>query len=140
MFHKLIALMVFTALLAACAPAAVEPSTPGAPEAPNQGNGEVRGNVFIDRTELLTMESFPPQFLLVIEGNLPDPCHNLRLLVNEPDAENNIHVEAFSVVDPDAMCIQVLEPFQESLNLGSYPDGEYTLYLNGEEIAQFSTP
>jgi hypothetical protein len=140
MFHKLIAFMALTVLLAACAPAAVEPTPGGAPEAPNQGNGEVRGSVFIDRTDLLTMESFPPQFLLVIEGNLPDPCHELRVQVNEPDADNRIFVEAFSVRDPDAMCIQVLEPFQENVNLGSYPDGEYTLFLNGEEIAKFSSP
>jgi hypothetical protein len=140
MFHKLTLLLVLSLLLAACAPAAVEPSAPEAPGVPDQGNGDMRGNVFIDRTNLLTMESFPLQFMLEIAGNLPDPCHELRVQVNEPDAENRIFVEVFSVVDPDTMCIQVLQPFQEYVNLGSFPDGEYTLFLNGDEIAKFSTP
>jgi hypothetical protein len=140
MFQKLIALLILTILLAACAPAAVEPSAPEAPGAPDTGNGEMRGNVFIDQTNLLTMESYPPQFLLQISGNLPDPCHELGVVVNEPDAENRIFVEAFSIADPEAMCIQVLQPFQENVNLGSFPDGEYTLFLNGEEIVKFSTP
>jgi hypothetical protein len=140
MFQKITALFILIMLLVACSPAAVEPTPPEAPGAPAPGNGEMRGNVFIEQTNLLTMESFPPQFMLQISGNLPDPCHELRVQVDEPDADNRIFVEAFSVVDPDAMCIQVLEPFQENVNLGSFPEGEYTVFLNGEEVTKFRTP
>jgi hypothetical protein len=96
-----------------------------------------RGEVSISSAELLIMESYPLQVRLVIEGTLPTPCHKLRVEVSEPDAQNVIAVEAYSLVDPSEICIQVLEPFEESISLGSYPDGTYTVTLNGEEVGEF---
>jgi hypothetical protein len=99
-----------------------------------------RGNVFIDSTEILIMESFPLQFSLIIDGNLPTPCHQLRANLSEPDAQNRINVELFTLVDPTHICIQVLKPFSENIPLGSFPDGTYTIVLNGQEIGQIKTP
>jgi len=97
-----------------------------------------RGEVSITSQELLIMESYPLQVALLIKGTLPTPCHRLRVEVSEPDIQNFIAVEAYSLVDPDQNCIQVLEPFDENIPLGSYPDGSYTVTLNGEEVGEFT--
>lgn len=99
-----------------------------------------RGEVFIDEMQILTMESFPPQFLLQISGSLPTPCHHLRADMSEPDAQNRIMVEVYSLTDPDTACIQVLEPFQQGINLGSLPQGSYTVLVNGEQVAEIEAP
>jgi len=97
-----------------------------------------RGEVSITSQELLIMESYPLQVALLIKGTLPTPCHRLRVEVSEPDIQNIIAVEAYSLVDPSQNCIQVLEPFDENISLGSYPDGSYTVTLNGEEVGKFT--
>lgn len=111
---------------------------PEQPFAPLPGDANLqRGNVFIENAELLSMESYPVQFLLSITGALPTPCHQLRVVVSPPDAENKIAVETYSVVDPNMMCTQVLKEFSQGINLGSFPAGQYEVWLNGEKIAEF---
>ena len=97
----------------------------------------VRGQAFLDSVELITMESNPLQFALALKGNLPTPCHQLRVAVSPPDAQNKIAVDVYSVVDPNAICVQVIEPFDTNYQLGSYPAGHYTLWVNGEQVAEF---
>ena len=96
-----------------------------------------RGTVYLDSADLLTLESYPLQFSLALAGNLPTPCNHLRVAVSPPDAENKIVVNVYSVVDPNAVCIQMLEAFEVSIPLGSYPSGHYTLWVNGEQVAEF---
>ena len=98
----------------------------------------IRGEVFIDRQEILLMESYPVQVALQVSGNLPTPCHMLRAEVSEPDSENNINVELFSLSEPGVICVQVLQPFETSIPLGSYTEGDYTVYVNGEKVSEFS--
>ena len=102
--------------------------------------GMDRGQVFVDETQLLVMESFPPQYLLQVSGSLPTPCHSVRASISEPNAQNQINVEVFSLVDPNLTCVQVLEPFQTGINLGSLPQGSYTVLLNGEQVAEIEAP
>jgi hypothetical protein len=89
--------------------------------------------------DLLIRESFPPQIALTLNGELPTPCHQLRVLVNEPDADNRIDVEAYTVVNPDLACIQVVEPFEATLDLGTYPSGHYSVWVNDEPAAEFDS-
>lgn len=163
----LIALLILT-LLAACAPTQTPlPDTPvdssstpqnskppvgltplpGNPVSPKTDDvfprhgdsGMVSGAVFIDSIELLTMESYPLQFSLALTGNLPTPCNQLRVTVNPPDAEKNIHVEVYSLSAPDTVCSAVLQPFTENIPLGSFPGGHYTVWVNGEQVAEFDS-
>lgn len=76
---------------------------------------------------------------VVLQGNLPDPCHRLRVVVTPPDAKNVINLDVYSVVDPGVACITVLKPFTASIPLGSYSDDEvYTVMVNGELLGEFS--
>lgn len=143
-------------MMAACAPAAhptpspdvpvSSENTPGAeaPPAPYLPQAQdatlQRGPVFLDSADLLVMESFPPQFLLSLAGSLPTPCHMLRVNVVQPDAENAIAVEVYSVVDPNVTCIQVLQSFSQGINLGSFPAGRYRVQINAEKTLEFDAP
>lgn len=98
-----------------------------------------RGNVYleIEQSSIVMAESFPVQVSLTLSGSLPTPCHQLRVIVSEPDAENKINVEVYSVVDPEVMCITVLAPFTSRVELGSYESGHYEVYVNGELMGEF---
>lgn len=96
-----------------------------------------RSEAYIRSRDLLTMESYPLQFMLSIKGNTPSPCHQLRVLVNAPDFENKILVEVYSVADPNKVCAQVLSPFEVNVPLGSFAPGYYILLINGEQAAEF---
>lgn len=110
------------------------------PYAPQPADSSLtRGEVFIQEQGLLIRESYPPQISLSFSGELPTPCHQLRVHVNEPDEKNNINVEAYSVVNPDMMCTQVLEPFQASIDLGTFPSGHYSVLVNGELAGEFDS-
>ena len=98
-----------------------------------------RGNVFIQEYGLMIRESFPPQISLPFSGELPTPCHQIRALVSAPDDENKIIADIYSVVDPNMMCTQVLKPFQENIDLGTFPTGHYTVWINGEMAGEFDT-
>jgi hypothetical protein len=109
------------------------------PYAPRPGDeAKQRGEVYIDSHDILILESFPPQFRLQVTGSLPTPCHELRAVVDEPDEQNQIHVEMYSLVDPAITCAQVLEPFEASISLGSFESGSYTVFVNGEQVGEIN--
>ena len=118
-------LMSILFVLTACGPVTERPvSNTGQPTSqtgdfiPSPADSNLmRGNVFLDSTELLTMESYPLQFMLALKGSLPTPCHQLRVAVNPPDTDNKIVVDVYSVANPDEMCVQMLEPFEENIPL-----------------------
>ena len=116
------------------------PTQSGDPYAAQTGDVNLlRGNVYLESAELLTLESFPPQYGLALTGNLPDPCHHLRVQVAAPDASNRIFLDVYSVADPDAMCVQMLQPFDASVPLSTsgLSAGHYTVWVNGEKIGEF---
>ncbi|HLE52366.1 MAG TPA: hypothetical protein VI755_09895 [Anaerolineales bacterium] len=150
-------LFISELLLAACAGQSIpgtgaypEPGSPGdiivaspypgfeqpypAPWEPAVGDENlVRGEVFIEEQEVIVLESFPPQFMLKLSGALPTPCHQLRVKVNDPNPQNQVQVEVYSLAKPDEICIQVLKPFEESIPLGSYTSGKYEVLVNGKQ-------
>ena len=66
-------------------------------------------------------------------------CHELRVVIGEPDAGKMIDIEVYSVTDPDAVCAQVVEPVEVSIPLGSFPAGHYTVRVNGQEAGEFDS-
>jgi hypothetical protein len=100
-------------------------------------NSLKRGNVFIDKSELLVMESGPVQIALLLKGALPTPCNQLRVVASPPDEQNRIQVDVYSVINPTQICIQVLEPLDANVGLGSFPAGHYSVWVNGEKIGEF---
>lgn len=95
-----------------------------------------RGEVFIDSSELVLRESNPMQVALLVRGNLPTPCHQLAYVVNPPDANNQVMVELYSQYDASVMCIQVLQPFEQIIELGNFENEDFKVILNGEDIGE----
>jgi hypothetical protein len=96
-----------------------------------------RSEVYLESVDLVAMTSEPPQFSLLIKGNLPTPCHQLRVVSHEADAQNRIMLEVYSLANPQAVCVQMLQPFEQSIQLGSFPAGHYTVWINGKQVAEF---
>ena len=110
------------------------------PFLPKPGDEKLlRANIFINEASLVIRESYPPQISLSLGGNLPTPCHQLRVEIASPDQENKVVVDAYSVVDPNVVCIQVLEPFQEYIDLGTFSSGHYSVWVNGELAGEFDS-
>jgi hypothetical protein len=143
--------LALVALIAACSPNPTD--TPVSSDQPNgnSSSGQLsfvpepadisltRGEVIINSTDLLVMESFPPQFMLSLKGNLPTPCHHMRAAVDPPDADNKIMVDVYTVSNPDMMCAQVLQPFSETIELGTFPGGHYSVWVNGQLAGEFDS-
>jgi hypothetical protein len=155
---KLPILFLMILLVTACAPVpqpTIEPDTPVTsppvdtmpspeplknPFAPQPGDTNLtHGTVFLNEASLVIRESFPPQISLTLKGDLPTPCNQLRVEIHKPDADKKIVVDAYSVIDPDQVCTQVLQPFEEFIDLGTFPTGHYTVWVNGTLAGEFDT-
>lgn len=117
-----------------------EPTQDPNPFAPVADDANLtRAEVFLQESSLVIRESFPPQISLSLKGDLPTPCHQLRVQIGSPDSNNKISIEVYSVVDPDMMCTQVIQPFEENVSLGTYPTGHYSVFVNGEPAGEFDS-
>jgi hypothetical protein len=143
-----ISLLILT--IAGCAlipdlppPATPTPSAPSVPPSgyePQPGDDKLkRDQVFLgmENSRLVIGESFPAQVSAILNGNLSDPCHQLRVVVTFANAQNQINLEVYSVFDPSVACITVLKPFTASIPLGSYSNSQYTVMVNGERLGLF---
>lgn len=94
----------------------------------------IRGPVYLSETQIYVLESYPMQVRLQLKGDLPTPCHQLRAVVSEPDNQDRINVELYSLVEPNLACSQLLESFDVTVSLGSYTGGSFTVWVNGEKV------
>jgi hypothetical protein len=139
--------LLLAVVLGGCAPSPDSPVTSETPSQPGQSDylpspadgSLTRSGVYLGSVDLLTLESFPLQFMLILKGNLPTPCHQLRIAVNPPDTTDKIVVDVYSVANPDDICAQVLESFEVNYPLGSFPAGRYSLWVNGEMAVEFDS-
>lgn len=125
-------------------PEEVKPAEPGPVDhefSPVPGDEKLtRGNVFVDESQIILLESYPVQVKLQLEGNLPTPCHLLRAVITPPNDDNRVVLEVYSLVDPDLICAQVLEPFMVSIPLGNYTTGSFTVWVNDENVGMIEFP
>ena len=112
-------------------------SSPSSTPAPTLGGAMRQGPIYVDEVELVMMESFPVQVRLILRGSLPNPCSSLAWEVEEPDPQGRIAVQAYSLQEADLACIQVLEPMEESIPLGAFTQGSFSVWLNGERVSEF---
>lgn len=99
-----------------------------------------RGVMFIDQAGIQPGRS-GQGFELFLEGSLPTPCHAPRVSIQQPDAENRIAIEVYSVADPDKICAQVIKPFAGlAATFTELPPGAYQVIVNGEPAGEFTVP
>ncbi len=107
---------------------------------PQPGDAKLeRDQVMLDmaNSALMLGMSQPVQVRAVLTGTLSDPCHQLRVVVSPPSAQNEINLEAYTVFDPSQMCIMVIKPFTVTIPLGSYSGGHFSVFVNGQLIGEF---
>jgi hypothetical protein len=101
-----------------------------------------RSEAAIQKSELVLLTDgladAPLHVMLSLKGTLPTPCYHLRARLSEPDKDNRIQVEVYSLYNPDEICIQVIQQFDTFIPLGSYPAGTYTVWLNGNKVGDFT--
>jgi len=122
---------------ATATPAAIQGNNPYAPQ---PGDDALREDTIqIDSASLAIRESQPPQVSLNIDYFPPTPCHKLRVVVNQPDAQNRMDIKAYTVVEKDKPCnlMALATPLHVSLDLGKFPTGHYSIWLNDEKIDEF---
>jgi len=121
------------------APGQITDNNVSSPMNPIPGEEKLtRAEVFIDKSEVSLLTTNPTKAGLSLTGSLPTPCHYLRVKVSPPDAENKIAVEVYSLVDPSQVCIQVLQPFETTLDLGTFAAGTYTVWVNGQQVGEYT--
>ena len=101
-----------------------------------------RDQVFLDlpNSLLLVTPGVPVDVKAFLSGNMPGPCHSLRVVVTPPDDNNVINLDVYTVVDTQTVCASVDESFSATIPLGSFTSGEYTVTVNGEELGRFTSP
>ena len=99
---------------------------------------EPGGNAYVDTVDVLIMESFPLQAAALISGHVSDACTQIT------DARVVRNSTVFTITlttgrPPEAMCAQVLTPFEKRVTLDIYglPAGTYTV-VAGETETNFS--
>lgn len=108
---------------------------------PQPGDAKLQeGRAFVDRSELGTLKKDPYQAVLYLTGNLPTPCHQLRVKTAPPDSGNNIQVSVYTVFNPDMVCTQVLKFFEIAVPMDVLPAGTYHVAVNGEKVGDFTMP
>jgi hypothetical protein len=122
-------------------------SIPGTPSLLSSGFEPQPGDAKLMRDQVLlnledgslvVRESLPPQVSVNLNGTLPDPCHQLRVVVAQPNAQREIMLDVYSVYDPNLSCIMVIKPFSASIPLGTYSGGNYKVFVNGQLIGDFN--
>ena len=144
-FNRISLFMLAALLVAACSPnlTAIPPGFTGNnPYAPQPGDGNmVRGDIRIDSGSLALTQSLPPQVTVDFAYFPPTPCHQLRVEVSQPDAQNRINLNAYGVTEKDKACALMAPttPLQASLSIGSFPKGHYSVWLNGNKVDEFDS-
>ena len=135
-----LAVMLFTA----CGPKAratpvFQGDNPYAPQATD--SAMMRGDVTIDSSSLSLTKSAPPQVMLNFAYFQPTPCNQLRVEMSGPDGQNRIDVTAYAVAEKDKPCalMALATPLPASLNLGSFPSGHYSVWLNNVKVDEFDS-
>jgi hypothetical protein len=107
--------------------------------APQPGDGALtRAEVALDMTstKLATTGTQPDIMAVNLRGNLPDSCHQLRIVPATAEAGTELNLDVYSVFDPNRSCAALAQPFHVVYPLG-YTTGQHTIIINGQFIGKF---
>ena len=80
-------------------------------------------------------ESFPLGVRIEVSGELPDSCTEIGDIIQTRDSETGKFTVLMQTRRPlDAVCAQVMTPFEKSFNLegvAGLPKGQYEVLVNG---------
>ena len=76
---------------------------------------------------------------LNILGSMPSVCNELRIKFNPPDTAYRVYIDIYSLVDPNVNCDNVFQQFKTTIMLGLYSQGQYTVWVNGAYVGDFTS-
>ena len=87
----------------------------------------------VTEIDILILESFPVQVHVVAKGYLPNPCTQIDEIIKSREG-NDFTVTIKTQTSPGP-CIQVIQPFEETISLDVYglSAGTYNVNVNGIE-------
>jgi hypothetical protein len=90
----------------------------------------------IDGVEVLTLESFPPQYMLKVKAGLPSGCAEPLSHEVLPKLGNVVQVVVLNSLPDNAICTAIYGMYDLNINLGSdFTSGQtYTVRVNEREI------
>ncbi len=131
------ALLIMTTvlLMAGCSPDDFLPLDRGGPPASEEEQISAADSLIVEQVDVQVLESFPVQVQVVVKGSLPDACTEIGEIGQTRDG-NAVTVTIGAVRPADALCAQVLEPFEQVVPLdGPFPPGTYVVRVNGVETS-----
>lgn len=143
-FKITVCLVIIATILAACKPAA--PSMPadsgGQATQPSKNADElvIEENADVQEIRVNLMESFPLQVSVTIKGMLPDGCTSVHGTQIESDLKKGtFDITILTERPKDAVCIQVLTPFETNVPLDvlGLPAGTYLVNVH-DQAASFT--
>ncbi len=141
-FTRVLFAVIVTALFAACStrdPASTPVPQPSNPYAPQPGDSAMmRGDLRIVSVSASAAPSGPKDLILRFDYFQPTPCYSLRVVPGQPDAQTQIQVRAYAVTEKDKACtlMALATPLHAELDLGGYPKGHYSVWLNGAKVGE----
>lgn len=97
-------------------------------------------SVFLDSVSTIVTDFLPAQVFLMINGNLPTPCHQFGQ-INQRLKDNKFEISMhLAPPSPNTLCAQVIQPFEKIIPLQVYglPAGTYEYTVNGQHAGTFS--
>ena len=92
--------------------------------------------VTVTGTEIRFLESDPVQVRLIVDADLPTPCHAPVWTVDDDGSTISVLLQAS--IDADQICVDVIEEVELQIDLGSFPTGSSrSVELNGETVGEF---
>jgi hypothetical protein len=90
----------------------------------------------IDGLDVLTLESFPPQYMLQVKAGLPSGCAEPLSHRIAGRQGNVIEVEVLNSLPANTICTAIYGMYEININLGSdFTSGQsYTVRVNGQEV------
>lgn len=144
-FNRILSFVFAMILMTACAPKAVAATAVlqfDNPYAPQAGDSNLMaGEIRVDSSSVFMSKSQPPQLMVNFAYFQPTPCYQLRVVAEDPNAQNEINLKAYAVAEKDKPCalMALATPLRASLNLGSLPKGHYKVFLNSAQIGDFDS-
>jgi len=149
---RFVYLFVLALLLGACITAPLQTPTPTTappsiiiveenPYRPQSTDASLKlAGAIVNNTSLVERFDLDPfRVELNISGSVPSVCNTLRINVEPPNANYEIYIEVYSLIDSDVNCDNVFQQFEASLLLGVYSYGRYTVWVNEGFAGDFIT-
>jgi hypothetical protein len=107
-------------------------------------HGQLGGSLAITRQFLhsarIEWRGNPPHPTLVAQGMLKSSCQQLRIIILPPDEDENILVAASAGIGLATDCTEGDYSVEKEVEIGPYPPGTYTVWLNGENLGEIIFP